>query len=276
MADLSVNYAHCWQEMYKGIDSNGPFYDVKYYIKDWSLADSVANQLRGYTTRIGTTTMRYPPHQHPLSPNLQCIDVKIEGVGTATLNASGLPYYSDGFIASCRYQAIPWMPGAVNDPGNLNQIDPTNPILWCTQELDFATEEYVHESNQYVWETGDSLNGTKTGIPIRVTLGVTTMNITFHQLPYMPLATLRSLRNKINSTTFLGASAYTILFVGGRSVRDFSADGTICQKVSLTFKERDVDWRMFLRKDKIDWAKVKDSSGNYVLSTADLTPLIQL
>jgi len=276
MADLTVPYAFCWDRIFKGIDQNGPYYKVSYYIANWANSDLVANELRGYTSRTGTTTLRTGPHQLPLSPNLCCVNVEIEGLGNPILNAQGYPNYDNGFLAHCEYRPIPFLPYAT-DPNNQNQIDPTNPpLLWCTQELDYETEEYVHERNQYTWITTDSLNGKPSGIPVRVSLGVTTMTITFHQLPYLPMGLVRSLRNKVNSVTLLGCAPGTLWFRGSRTTRDKNTDGTICQRVTMVFKERDVDWRMFLRKDKIAWAKVQDGSGNLVLSSADLTPLLQV
>lgn len=273
---FSVNYAHAWETMQKGIDNQGPYYEVSYYFSDWADSDRVANELRGYTQRSGLTTIRQGAHQHPLSPNLCCADVKIEGCGAPVLNSSGLPYYSNGFFAHCTYRVPPYQQYPAQDPGNQHQIDPTTPIIWCTQELDYDTETYVHESGKYVWETGDALNGEPTDVPIKVSVGITSMTLTYHQLPYLPMTVVRSLRNKVNSATFLGVDAGKLLFVGGKTTRDINENGDISQRVVLLFKERDVDWRMFLRKDKLDWAKIKDGSSNYVFSSADFTPLVQL
>ena len=263
--------------MQKGIDGEGPFYTVSYYFADWSDSDLVANELTGTTRRVGTSTIRVPPHQHPLSPNLCCSDVRIEGLGAPILNSSGLPSYSNGFFAHCTYRVPKFQPYAEQDPGNKHQIDPDTPILWCTQELDFDVETYIHdESGKYVWETGDSLNGKPSDVPIKVTIGITTMTLTYHKLPYLPMTVVRSLRNKINNATFLGVDPYKLLFVGAKTTRELDTSGDISQRVTMVFKERDVDWRSFLRRDKIDWAKVKDSSGNYTFASADFTPLVNL
>ena len=47
MPDLSIHYAHCWDTMSKGSDSQGPFYAVTYRFANWSDSDTVVNQLRG-------------------------------------------------------------------------------------------------------------------------------------------------------------------------------------------------------------------------------------
>jgi len=277
MPDLTISYAHAWDTVKKGIDDKGPYYALSYWFDDWADSDTVANQLTGYTARIGDLTKRVPPHQFPLSPNLFCDSVVIEGVGTPILSASGRVDYDGGFFAHVTYRASPMIvQQADQDPHNDHQIDPDHPIIYATQELDFEVETYVHERAHYRWSTGDSLNGKRTGIPVKVNLGVTTMNITFHQLPYMPMGIIRSKRNKINNDTFLGVAAEKILFIGGRTIREINRDGTITQKVQLQFKERDESWNKFLRKDKIAWDYIQDFDGNRVFTTTDLSPLIQL
>ncbi len=276
MPELSFNYAHLWETMTKGIDQNGPYYRVSYFFDDWADSDAVANELRGYTQQVGGATVRVPPHQHPLSTSLYCVDVEIEPCGPPTLSTNGRPDYTGGFIARCEYRPITYVPSGDQDPGGKHQIDPTNPITWCTQELDFDVETYVHETGKYVWETGDALNGQPTDVPIKVTIGITTMTLTFPNLPYLPATAIRNLRNKVNSTTFLGVTAGKLLFVGGKTNRDYNTDGEISQRVSLVFREREVDWRSFLRKDKLEWAKIKDASSNYVFSSGDFAPLIAL
>lgn len=277
MPDLAINYAHAWDLMTKGIDQQGPYYQIKYYFKDWADSDTVANQLRGYTSRVGSTTYRIPPHTHPLSPNLSCTDVAIEGCGAPILNVQGLPAYDRGFFAVATYRSLPWILQASNDPDNLNQIDPDSaPILWCTQELDFDFEEVVFEGERtnFKWVTSDALNGTKTKVPLKFTLGLTTMTITFHQLPYLPMQIIRAKRNKINNATFLGAPAETVKFMGCRTVRDQNTDGQISQKVQLTFQERDISWNKFLRKDKFQYDYIKDAGGSTFYQTTDLSPLL--
>ena len=273
---LTYNYAHLWETMRKGLDDQGPYYNVDYRFDNWADSDDVANQLMGYTQRVGTTTIRVPPHQHPLSPNLYCTDVQIEGLGQPILNTNGYPDFDSGFIAHATYRSSPWILQGEVDPGNNNQIDPSNPILWATQELDFDTEEYVHEKNQYKWlAPGEGVDGKLSGIPVKVTVGITTMTITFQKLPYLPMTHVRNLRNKVNDATFLGAAKGKVLFKGGRTVREQNTDGTISQMVALTFQERTQEWNKFLRRDKLKWTYLWDGT-DFPFEEADLTPLINL
>jgi hypothetical protein len=113
-------------------------------------------------------------------------------------------------------------------------------------------------------------------VPIKVSLGVTTMTFTFHELTYLPRTLIKANRNKINNAVFLGSPIETILFVGGRTYREVGRDGTIAQKCTLVFKERDVSWNKFLRRDIVQWDYVQDFSANRMFITADLSKLIKL
>jgi hypothetical protein len=281
---LSYSYAHAWDKMVKGVDGQGPYYQVSYYFTDWANSDQVANELMGYSSRVGDVTVRHPPHQHPLSTNLLCDDVQIEPVGRPTLNTVGLPSYTGGFLAHATYRSPPFNGYEAQDPEKQHQIDPTAaPILYCTQELDFDSEELLYEGRSYVWDSdatgnynGSPLAGQSTHLPIKVPVGITTMTLTYHELPYMPMATVRSLRNKVNSATFLGVAAGKLLFLGAKSTREVNRNGDIAQRVTLVFKERDYDWRSFLQPNLIGFAKIKDGSGNYVFGSASFAPLALL
>ncbi len=255
--------------MQKGIDDRGPYYQVRYYFTDWTQSDAVANQLRGYTSRVGTTTIRVAPHQHPLSPNLICMDCTIEGCGSPVLNSLGQPVYSSGFFAICTYRAGTWGPLAVNDPGNQNQIDPTAPVLWCSQEIDFEEESYVLEGSSYTWLG----SGLKADIPVKVPVGIVTLSITYPDLPYLPILAIRSLYNCVNTVAVLGVGIGKLWFKGGRTQREMNTDGTLSNKCQLVFKERTVEWNKYLKKDG-SWDYLIDGSSNKILAQADLSPLL--
>lgn len=275
--EMAIPYAHAWDTVKKGIDDRGPYYTLSYWFDDWSQSDDVANQLTGYTERIGSGSKRVPPHQFPLSPNLFCTGVVIEGVGTPILNGQGLVNYHGGFFAHVEYRSSSMiLQQSQQDPANDHQVDPDNPVVWCTQELDFETETLVFEKSQYHWVTGDYLNGRSAKIPIKINVGITTINITFHQVPYLPIDLIRAKRMQVNNAKFLGAPTGCILFVGARTIRELNTDGTLAQKVQLQFKDRDIPWNKFLRSDKKEWAEIQDSASNTMYTTTDLSKLMKI
>ncbi len=275
-----VTYVHTVQYFSKGIDAQGPYYDVEYLIDDWGQSDAFTNALIG----VGRTE----PHRHPLSPNLACSEAAPTGLGRPVLNPDGTPDYAGGALVRARYRPPAAFGGgglfvSGDDPGGLHQIDPANPILWCTQELDYEVETITHPTHSYKFDS-DNL---KLTTPLQVDIGITVLSLTFHRVAYLPMTLARTLRGRINATTFLGAAAETVLFRGAKTQRDWNTDGTVTQRVNMTFVEREVSWNKFLRPDKLpytaagalnaaSWDYVVDPSGNRRLGTADLQPLLGL
>jgi hypothetical protein len=275
---LPVAYAHTIEYFSKGIDQNGPYFHVQYYISNWNDSDRFCNALKGITTVTGPsgapTVTRGIPHQHPLSPNLVCVSASVvEGLGKPILAATGYPNYDGGAFVQAEYRPAPY---DFSGPSNLgNQFDPATPILWCTQELDFATETFTIPDHTFTYSSGP-LSGQTSGVPAKFSIPLTTLSLTFHQLPYIPMIAVRALRGRVNSLTFLGAVAGTVLFSGGKTTREYTADGSVVQKVVLTFMERDPlhPWNSLPSRTSLTWYPVSDGTTK-MYDTKDLTPLVQ-
>lgn len=269
---LPVRFAHMWEEMYKGIDDQGPYYDVIYLIDNWADSDLVINALKGITTSVGGKITRGLPHQHPLSPNLYCQTARGEGVGGPVLNNNGLPNYDGGAKIRATYRAsvLEGVLQAADDPFGFQQIDPTTPLLWCTQELDFDTETVVIPNHSFTWAS----DGKLASVPYKATIGITIMRLTFHRVPAMPMGIFRQYRGKVNNAPFLGGDTGKVLFKGGSTVRDYNTDGTVVQKVTLNLFERDQPWYNSLRPDKLVWDALIDGTGSKSYTVTNLQPLL--
>lgn len=269
---LPYNYAHAVQEFRKGIDQTGPYYQVIYLFDDWSQSDDVVNTLRGYTIRSGGFTTRIPPHQHPLSPNLYCVDAYAEGLQPAT-GVAGYPNFTGKFTVTATYRPITYVPGGA--PDTYNQFDASTTVLWATQELDYETEVYTIPNHTFVYQSDKK----HSMVPMTIQAGITVMVLTFYQLPYLPTAAIRSLRGKVNNSTFFGVTSECLLFKGGRCTREFNTDGNITNRCALIFHERDSDkgWNKVPRHDDFStWDTIQDASANKPYTLADFSPLIAL
>jgi hypothetical protein len=273
----SIDYIHAISGFGKGLDSQGPYYNVEYLISDWDNGDAFANALCG----IGQSE----PHRYPLSTNLVCTSAVVSGRGRVELNNDGYPRYQDGarIVATYRSSGSGLAYGGsfsnvfYDDPGYLHQIDSSTPLVWCTQELDFGVESFAMPNTSYTWDS----DNTSAQIPVVMDVNVTTMSLTFHRRSSLPMGTVRALRGRINDATFLGAAVGTVLFVGAQTTREASTDGTVTQRVRLLFKERDVSWNKFLRPGKMpgsdaNWDFLEDSGGNRRFKVADLSPLVAI
>ena len=273
----SIDYVHAISGFSKGIDTQGPYYNVEYLISDWANGDTFANALVG----IGQSE----PHRYPLSTNLVCTSAVVAGRGRVEINSDGYPLYQDGARITATYRSSgsglafggSFSNVVLDDPGYAHQIDPTTPLVWCTQELDFGVESFAMPNTSYVWES----DGASAQIPVVMDVNVTTMSLTFHRRSALPMSSVRALRGRLNDDTFLGAATETVLFVGAQTTREASTDGTVTQRVRLVFKERDVSWNKFLRPGKMpgsdaNWDYLKDSGAVRRFKTADLSPLVAI
>lgn len=273
---LPVSYSHTIEGFSKGIDQNsGPFYRVQYKIDNWADADDFVNAIMGFGTATGTppTVARGTPHQYPQSPNLFASSaVVVSGLGNPILNVDGYPNYDGGALIEVEYRPGNTDYGPVNYNITNNQIDPATPVTWATQEIDFATETYTL-GKKLTYDVG----GAETTVYATIQIPITILVFTFHKLPYMPMTAVRNLRGRVNSTTFLGSAAGLVLFKGGRTSREFNSDGTIAQKVVLTFEERDAahPWNSLPSENDPTFKPVSGAAGVKMYRLADLTPLVQ-
>lgn len=278
---LPAAYAHTIDYFSKGIDQRGPFYHVKYYIDNWTDTDTFINALLGFVDNAGGSYSYHGPHQHPLSPNLFCVSATCEGQGEPQLNSDGYPLFPDGrkaggALITAEYRA--WTPYDFTAEQNPQmQIDPTTPLLWCTQEIEFLTELYTVPSAKVTYSSGTYAGQPVRSYSYRIRVPVTVYVLTFHRVPYLPVSTIRSLQGYVNSATFLGVGAGYLYFAGARTTREFNTDGTVVAKVQLTFHERagsasSQKWNSLPNPD-LDWTPVAGPGGQKLYPTGDFTPL---
>lgn len=266
---LPYSYTTLIDGFSKGVDQSGPFYRVVYKLNNWSDSDGFCNALLGFGHASGpggTTVTKGSPHQYPLSTNLFCQSaVVVEGLGNPILSAAGTPNYDGGALVQAEYRPAKFDFGPLDYNNTNNQIDPGTPLTYCTQELDFNTETLLIEGHM----AGD--------VPAKIQVPTTVLNLTFHELPYLPVTAMRNLRGRVNSTAFLGAATGLVLFRGGSTQRKFNADGSVVQEVKLCFEERDshYPWNSGPTKGApYTWVPVVDTNGNKPYKTADLNPLV--
>lgn len=271
--DLTDPYAHAWTEIHKGIDATGPYYKVTYYFEEtWATADQMVNQLLGYAKKAGGSIYFQGPHQYPLDPTGRslCYQADVVGVGKPITNSDGYPAYDNGFFIDAVYRVPPVPMYAAQDPENLMGIDPATPLLWVSQELDFENDFILLEKSQYKLASDSS----QSTVPVRIELGITTMVLTFHRVPYMPTSLIRSLRGQVNNGTFLGASTGCVLFKGCRTKMDWNTDGSYLKSVQCIFQERTQAWNKVFRPDTLAWDTLQDGSGNGPYVAGNLSTLI--
>jgi hypothetical protein len=278
---LPVAYSHIIEGFQKGIDQGkGPFYRVIYKIDDWSKSDAFCNALMGTASMTGPitggTVTRNSPHQHPLSTNLFCISATVvEGLGNPVLNANGYPDYDGGALIAAEYGCLSWDAITPNVP---NSIDPTTPLPYYTQDLDFTSSSFTLPNSKLKYTSGPAgIIDQPTEVYVKFEVPVTILTLTVHQLPYLPVPAIRNCRGKVNNATFLGSPAECVLFKGGKTHREPGPDGSIVQTVTLEFHERNSDqgWNALPTASDPTFYPVAGTGGVKMYKLADFSPLVQ-
>lgn len=287
---LPVRYAHTVDYFSKGVDTQSAFYKVRYLIDNWADSDAFVNALRGFSSNTGGSggsTTRSSPHQHPLSPNLFCVSAEAVGNGPPVLNASGYPSYAAGAIITAEYRPMVPMDYVTSPDMLQQQIDPSTPLLWCTQSLDYTSEFITIANSQVKWSAGPHNGQPIAGLAYRVRVPITIINLVFHVVPYFPSG-VPNLQGFINNATFLECATGTVYFSGCRIDREANTDGSVAQKLALTFMRRtgkkssgapggatDQLWNSLPDPSDLNWYPVAGSGGKTLYDPADFTPLLQ-
>jgi hypothetical protein len=283
-----IEYAVSTDSFRKGIDNNGPYYNVDLIIEDWADSDDFGNALMG----LGNNTI---PHENPLSPRSYASGVAIEGFGEPVLNTNGLPEYDEGAIVHVTYRpsAYAGLFRVTDDPENVNQIDPGTPLTFAVQDLDFDSERITipGENHKLKWLG----SGKKADVPLSVEIGLTTMVLNFTRARFLPIAFIRECRGKVNGPgpaittpqlilpantggTFLGAVRGTVLFKGAKTKMEAATNGSVQKSIQMIFVEREQPWGRYITGESLDedlrWDFLVDGSGNKQFIECDMRQLI--
>jgi hypothetical protein len=157
------------------------------------------------------------------------MSVRHEGKGRAYNNAVGLGY--DFAVVHADYGMLPYTTGG---GGGQPQIDPSEPMVYCTQELD-SSETYIDIPGQVLtYPTGVASHVNRA---IQVT--VVSLSFQFHKLPYIPMPALVH-AGKVNDALFLGIPKGKVKFDGVSTSRDYNVAGKVLQKATFKFSYRPI------------------------------------
>jgi hypothetical protein len=276
-----IDYTHLIDGFTKGIDERSPWARVLYSIDSYDDSDDFCNALMGFGTSTGPitgiTVTRGVPHAYPLSTNLYCHSATVvEGLGQPILNSDGYPRWDGGALIQAEYRPAPMDFSGGENPNH--QIDPATPIPWCTQELDHSSLAFTLTNSKLKYTSGPAgVIDQPTEVYVKFEIPITIMTLTFHKLPYLPVGIIGDLSGRVNNATFLGKPAETVLFKGSKTNREWNTDGTVVQRVTLTFEARHADhpWNSLPTASDPTFYPVAGTGGVKMYKTANLLPLVQ-
>lgn len=182
------------------------------------------------------------------------------------------PYYQYGIVTINFAQPRRQM-DLKDDPNNLQQLDPGNPIIMVEQSVNYSDKMQTQKGHRYRYVSdGKAVDG-------EFAKPVSGADITLHypDLPYQPWQYLKPYVNRVNSQTFLLCDPGTILMKSPKTTVKFPLLGSsvpMKQSVILTFKYQEEGWNKLPKPDGT-YDDVVKAGGGSIFDTVDFRTLIQ-
>ena len=213
---------------------------VRYFVS-WSNALTFVNEVlvSPAATVVGLVSWN-APYQFPvqfggLAPSLyvQAFDIQPCGASATPVPTGGLApgeYYTFA-IVTLQFESVLAIQQASDDPNNLNQLDPENPITACEQSVKLGGKMTTVKGRGYKYQTS--------GNPIPGDMAVPSTEarliLKFPRIPYLPWEFVAPYIGKVNQDVTLGCAKGALLLDGMDTDVTPSVNGTIQQKLVLEF-----------------------------------------
>jgi hypothetical protein len=265
-----------WESFRKGIDiQRGPYIEMSFLINDWDDGDAVVNAMMGGVEKAGSASVHIPAWPCPVSRNLQCTDAYVEGEAEIDAKDGGPPRFKLTKVRASfgirTWEELPL-------PDDQQSFPSTEPVTYAVHTMDIGFETIKVPTSSYVFSEPRSGGGDlPLDTPFARNVGVASLNIDLKKVPYLPSITILKLVGKLNDALFYGAPRGQIIFMGGRTSKEFVSDGTRVQSVSYAFRYREKPWNYAIRSDTGKWDSIVSKVGRFdIYEYADLRPLIVL
>jgi hypothetical protein len=256
----------------------------------WSDWAALARELIGTYKVVGGSFTFLAPLEFPGQPNLMVSELEVAPFEPSSPDAQALSslvsatnsYTAGGARVTATYRTA---------FDRNNQPRPDLPEVRIGTYLTYGAEigaEYLSTPGR-IWHWDDPPANPSVADDVQPGLLIPqgVFQLTWHRVALPPWSSIRQLRGKVNSNTFVGAPPGTVLFMGARVRRQFQfvPDGGFWT-IEYTFHECTkelstgvkVGWNYFYKETKVGtehWVQIKDADGNLPYAAADFGPLFQ-
>jgi hypothetical protein len=230
---------------------NGYKATVSYFMA-WANAFTFADQIFGSTgaSRVGPVTWVYPYRFPVANANLYAQSFTIDPCG-ATGNAIPFLGLKPGeFFSHAIVKVVFETPSATqqqsqDDPQNLQQLDPANPITLCEQSIKGSGKMETRKAGSYLFTGGSQ--------PVKGDVGVLVpeckLSLTFPRVPYLPWKLIRPYIGSVNSVGLLDAAKGELL-LEEMDTKIIASSTGMSQQVQLNFAWNSLgDWNQLPKSD---------------------------
>jgi hypothetical protein len=235
---------------------------VRMFKVPWANYEAFVEELMGVSLDFAGAVNLTPGIPFPGNrTNLFCEDIDVEPFGgenaaptgtAVTTLASGTNTYDNGARITARY---------AQNAGDSNNSAPT-PVqnTYLTYEGKTSAEYFTVASRAWKWQADNA--PVPDDVPVGLLSPVSEYTITWHRVTRPPWATINSAMGKVNSDTFSGLLAGTLLFTGCDSVPTFYANRQILVwQLTYHFRYKADGWNFFFRSDIGAWREIVAKVG---------------
>ena len=255
---------------------------VRILLCDYDKADRLCQQLRGYTTILGTNSfIRYTPHTHPKRPYLYVKSAEFEGLGVMAVD----PFYNNEGLATYQKAKITVEYGPLEqNPGDAPDQEQQ---VYMTEDVQGETTMVTVPSGCIIYDGG--FNAPSAGDVVAQwvhrRIPFSSYTLTVHRWPNPNFVILDELSGKVNRTRFRALfrsfGKDTVLYERYSLERDFfqtiSGTSVSAFRVSLSFKINPYGWNRMLDIDGRFYPVVNllaDGSNTPLYESANLNQLL--
>jgi hypothetical protein len=214
------------------------------FIMPWSLGMVFVSQLIPSPKALPTGQIQWsPPYQFPILINGQVRPLYAQSWdmvpcgynGTPASNAGLSPgdYFSTALV-TVAFDSVSSIQQTGDDPSNLNQLDPSNPITACEQSIEIT--------NVYASVKGSSYTYDATSKPVKGELQTlrneAKLILKFPRIPLIPWQLVQPYIGLVNNSPILNCAKGSLLLEGMTTVYTPAPDGSIGQNLGLRFAFR--------------------------------------
>jgi hypothetical protein len=223
------------------------------YLMAWSDAFTFADQIFGLTqaTTVGPITWTLPYRFPVTNANLYANAFSIApcgASGTAVPNKGLAPgeFFTHAMVTVEFGTPSYTQSVSVDDPKNLQQLDPNNPITMCEQSVKIVGKMETRRSGSYLFaSTAKPVVG-----DFAVMVPEAVLALSFPRIPYLPWQLIQPFIGTLNDAAMLGCAKGTLLLTG-MDTKEVATSQGLGQALQLEYGFSSLG----------DWNLLPDSNG---------------
>jgi hypothetical protein len=126
-----------------------------------------------------------------------------------------------------------------DDPANLNQLDPANPITYCEQSIESGGTMETRSKGGYEFADGDL---TKVRHDLAVFVPESRLVLNFPRIPFLPWQRIQTYLGSLNDRVMFQCAIGTLLFEDARTKFSATNQGLQGQNFQMTLVYRGYHW----------------------------------